>query len=101
MSRTTVIADPLFAPTPGGATPTRIVVTLGDGRRVGRQVDSAPGFAGAPMTRADVERKLRNNVGQCWTEERTGEILGALWALEQAGDVGAVLGRLETAVGAG
>ena len=97
MSRTTVIADPSFTPTPGGATPTRIVVTLRDGRRVARQVDSALGFVGAPVTRADVERKFRNNVGQRWPEERTGEILATVWALDQAGDVGSVLGRLEMA----
>ncbi len=101
MSRITVIADPSFAPMRGSATPTRIVAILGDGRRVARQVDSAPGFAGAPMTRADVERKFRNNVGRRWSEERTDEILKTLWALDRAGDAGSVLGRLEMGLSAG
>jgi 2-methylcitrate dehydratase len=94
MSKTTVTVDPSFAPAPGGATPTRIVATLSDGRRVSRQVDSIPGLGGQAMTRADVERKFRGNVGQRWPSKHTDEVLRALWDLEQTGDAGSLLHQL-------
>jgi 2-methylcitrate dehydratase len=46
------------------------------------------------MSRADVERKFRSNVGKRWPQERTGAILQALSELDQAEDVGALLGKL-------
>jgi 2-methylcitrate dehydratase len=94
MRRTTVTVDPSFASPPGGATPTRIVATLCDGRRVSRQVDSVPGFAGQSMTRVDVERKFRSTVAQRWPRQRTDDFLRTLWNLEHTGDAGALLGQL-------
>jgi 2-methylcitrate dehydratase len=101
MSKATVIVDPSFSPPPGGATPTRLVATLSDGRRVARQIDGMRGFAGQPMTPADVDSKFRSNVGRRWPEQRTDEVLDALWGLDRAGDLGSVLGRLEIPSGAG
>jgi 2-methylcitrate dehydratase len=53
-----------------------------------------PGFPGQPMSRADVERKFRSNVGKRWPQQRTGAILQVLWEFDQAEDVGALLGKL-------
>jgi hypothetical protein len=49
------------------------------------------------MTRADVERKFRGNVGARWPKPQTEANLKALWAIEQASDIGALLGSLVVA----
>jgi 2-methylcitrate dehydratase len=94
MRRITVQEDPAFGKPNGNAPPTRITATLDDGRRIVRQVDDMPGFPGKPMTRAEVERKFRANVGRRWPAERTGEVLQMLWALERADDLRGLLGKL-------
>ena len=67
---------------------------LVDGQRISREVDYAPGFAGRPMTRADVERKFTGNVGKRWPQKQTTAVLEAMWALEQTNNVSALLGQL-------
>jgi 2-methylcitrate dehydratase len=67
---------------------------LDDGRRFTRLVDKMPGFPGQPMTRAEVERKFRSNIGSRWPRERTDAVLQALWTLDAANDLSAVLGTL-------
>jgi 2-methylcitrate dehydratase len=94
MRKITVKEDPAFATLTGDVPPTRLAATLDDGRRFTRLVDKMPGFPGQPMSRAEVERKFRSNVGDRWREERTDAVLQALWTLEQANDVSSLLGRL-------
>jgi 2-methylcitrate dehydratase len=94
MQKIKVVEDPAFAKPPGNAPSTRITATLDDGRRVTRQVDNMPSFPGQPISRAEVERKFRDNVGKRWSQERTGAILQALWTLERAPDVRGLLGEL-------
>jgi hypothetical protein len=60
---------------------------------VTRLVDSMPGFPGQPMSRADVERKFRSNVGKRWPQQ-TDAVLGALWALDRTDDLPFLLGTL-------
>ena len=83
MRKITVKEDPAFATLTGDVPPTRLTATLDDGRRVVRLVDKMPGFPGQPMSRADVERKFRSNVGSRWPRERTDAVLQALWTLER------------------
>jgi 2-methylcitrate dehydratase len=94
MQKITVKADPAFVALHGYVPPTRITVTLEDGRRISRQVDGMPGFAGQPISRADVERKFRSNVGKRWSRERTDATLRELWSLDQTDDLGRLLGTL-------
>jgi 2-methylcitrate dehydratase len=94
MQKITVKADPAFVALHGNVPPTRITVTLEDGRRISRQVDGMPGFAGQPISRADVERKFRSNVGKRWSRERTDATLRELWSLDQTDDLGRLLGTL-------
>jgi 2-methylcitrate dehydratase len=94
MRRIAVKEDPAFAKPNGNAPPARVTATLDDGRQVTRQVDDMPGFPGLPMTRAEVERKFRANIGQRWPTARTAEILQALWALERTDDLRGLLGRM-------
>jgi 2-methylcitrate dehydratase len=94
MRKITVKEDPALTAMMGDAVPTRITAILEDGRRIARQVDDVPGFAGRPMGRADVERKFRSNVGKRWTPERVETILEALWGLDRADDLAYVLGTL-------
>ena len=94
MRKITVKEDPAFAVPRGNAPPTRITAILDDGRRITREVDSMPGFPGQPMSRADVERKFRSNVGKRWPQERTDTILQALWALDQTKDLPILLRML-------
>ena len=94
MQKIKVAEDPALTARRGGAVPTRVTATLSDGRRISREVDYAPGFAERPMSRADVERKFRGNVGARWSKQRTDEVLETLWALDQAKDLRLLLGKL-------
>ena len=53
-----------------------------------------PGFPGQPMSRADVERKFRSNVGKRWPQQRTDAILQSLWALDRTDNLRGLLGSL-------
>ena len=94
MRRISVKEDPAFAKPNGNAPPTRVTATLDGGRQVTRQVDDMPGFPGKPMTRAEVERKFRANVGKRLSAERTAEILQAFWALDRIDDLRGLLAKL-------
>ena len=94
MQKIKVAEDPVLTARTGGAVPTRVTATLTDGRRVSREVDYAPGFAERPLSKAEVERKFRGNVGKRWSEKRTDGVLKALWALEQTKDLSLLLGTL-------
>jgi 2-methylcitrate dehydratase len=94
MRKISVTADPEFDKNRGNAPPTRITATLDDGRRVTHTVANMPGFVGQPMSRADIERKFRSNVGKRWPAERTAAVLASLWALDRAEDVGRLLGEM-------
>ena len=83
-----------FGALTGAVPPTRLTAILDDGRRITRLVDTMPGFPGQPLSRADVERKFRSNVGHRWPEERIDTILRALWTLDQANDLSSLLGKL-------
>jgi 2-methylcitrate dehydratase len=74
--------------------PTRITAILTDGQRVTREADDVPGFVNRPMSRADVDRKFRGNVGKRWPEQRTDAVLKALWALDETKDLSGLLGML-------
>ena len=97
MQKIKVSEDPALTARTGGAVPTRITAVLADGRKVSREVDHAPGFAARPMTRDDVERKFRGNVGARWSKQQTDANLKALWAIDQASDIGALLGNFVVA----
>jgi 2-methylcitrate dehydratase len=94
MRRISVKEDPAFATPTGNAPPTRVTATLDGGRQVSRQVDDMPGFPGKPITRAEVERKFRANVGKRWPAERTAGILQACWALDRTDDLRGLLEAL-------
>ncbi len=94
MRKITVTVDPSFDAPARNAPPVRITALFEDGRRVIRQVDNIPGFPGQPMSRADVERKFRSNVGARWPQERTDAVLQALWALDRVDDMSSLLGKL-------
>jgi 2-methylcitrate dehydratase len=94
MRKITVQEDPAFATLTINVPPTRLTATLSDGQRVTRLVDTMPGFPGLPMSRADVERKFRSNVGKFWPREQTDAALEALWALDRTDDLSALLNKL-------
>jgi 2-methylcitrate dehydratase len=94
MRRISVKENPAFARPTGNAPPTRVTATLDGGRQVTRQVDDMPGFPGKPITRAEVERKFRANVGKRWPAERTAAILQACWALDRTDDLRGLLEAL-------
>jgi 2-methylcitrate dehydratase len=94
MRKITVHEDRALTARQGDKVPTRVTAMLADGRRISREVDDVPGFAGRPMHRADVERKFRSSVGKRWREARVRSALDALWGLDQIDDLGALLGGL-------
>ena len=91
MRKITVKEDPAFGKLTGAVPPTRLTAVLDDGQHVARMVDSMPGFPGQPMSRADVERKFRSNIGHRWPAERTDMALQALWSLDHTSDLSALL----------
>jgi 2-methylcitrate dehydratase len=94
MRKITVKPEPAFDALGGNAPAVRIIAILDDGRRITHQVDTMPGFPGQPMSRADVERKFRSNVGTRWPQQQTDAILQALWDLDRADDLSSLLGKL-------
>jgi len=94
MRKITVKEDPAFATITVNVPPTRLTATLDDGRRITRLVDRLPGFPGHPVSRADVERKFRSNIGKRWPKERTDAVLQELWAIERTDDLSGLLGKL-------
>ena len=94
MQKIKVAEDPALTARGGTAVPTRVTAILADGQRVSREVDHAPGFAARPMTRTEVERKFRGNVGHRWPQEQTAAVLEALWALQRTTDISDLLGKL-------
>jgi 2-methylcitrate dehydratase len=96
MRKIKVSEDPALTALKSNAPPTRITVSLDDGKRISRQVGDVPGFGGRPMERPDAERKFRGNVAKRWPEQRIASALEAMWALDRADDVGQLLGKLAT-----
>jgi 2-methylcitrate dehydratase len=95
MRKIKVREDPALTARTGPSTvPTRITAILADGRRIVREVDDVPGFVGRPMSRTDIERKFRGNIGKRWPHERTDAVLQALWALDRTHDLPSLLGML-------
>jgi 2-methylcitrate dehydratase len=94
MSKTSVKEDPAFAASGGNAPPTRVTAVLKDGRRLAHEVDDMPGFPGKPMTRADVERKFRSNLGRRTLQEDAGAVLEALRALDRTDDLRSLTDKL-------
>jgi len=94
MRKITVKEDPAFATLTINVPPTRLTATLDDGTRITHLVDSVPGFPGQPISRADVERKFRRNVGRRWPTEHTDAVLRALWALDRTDNLSLLLANL-------
>jgi 2-methylcitrate dehydratase len=94
MRKMAVNEDPDFATLTVNVPPTRLTATLDNGQKVVRLVDSMPGFPGRPVSRADVERKFRSNIGGRWPQQQTDAILQSLWALDQTHDLSALLNKL-------
>ena len=94
MRKITVTEDPEFDRRRGNAPPTRVTAILDDERRITRTVTNMSGFVGQPMSRADIERKFRSNVGKRWPAERMGAVLQALWDLDRTDDVRGLLAKL-------
>ena len=94
MRKISVKEDPALTARVGDAVPTRVTAVLDDARRITREVDDVPGFAGRPMGRTDVERKFRGNIGMRWPSERTDRVLQSLWALDRTDHLALLLGGL-------
>jgi 2-methylcitrate dehydratase len=94
MSKIAVREDPDFATLTVNVPPTRLTATLDNGQKVVRLVDSMPGFPGHPVSRADVERKFRSNVGRRWPQQQTEAVLQSLWTFDQNHDLSALLNKM-------
>jgi 2-methylcitrate dehydratase len=94
MKKIKVSEDAALTARGGGAVPTRVTAILSDGNRIVREIDHAPGFAGRPMQRTDIDRKFRGNVGKRWSQSQTDSVLQALWTLEGLEGLPFVLSQL-------
>ncbi len=89
--------DPAFTAAAPKRFPTRVTVTLSDGRVVTSQVDDLPGFGGKPMTRADVETKFRRYVKGVWPEAQMRGFLDYAWNLDQHQNLAGLFQRMVVA----
>lgn len=94
MTKISVSADPVLTARPGAAAPTRITAILEDGRRISSEIDTAPGFAGSPMTRGELEQKFLANVGKKWMSDKIDDVLDLLWHVEKIDDISKLLGAM-------
>jgi 2-methylcitrate dehydratase len=74
--------------------PTRLIVTMKDGRQFVREVEFPRGHNLNPMTDAEVENKFRTLAEPHCGKERADRILAACWKLEDLKDVGELLALL-------
>ncbi|KWN11205.1 2-methylcitrate dehydratase [Burkholderia territorii] len=94
MAVTTVAEDARLTAMQPHAIPNRLTVTLDDGRKLERQVDTLPGFPGQPTSRPDTERKFQHNAASHLSETRARHALDALWALDARTDLNGLLALL-------
>ncbi|KWE52966.1 MmgE/PrpD family protein [Burkholderia sp. MSMB2157WGS] len=94
MAVTTVSEDARLTAMQPNAIPNRLTVTLDDGRKLERQVDTLPGFPGQPTSRPDTERKFQHNVAGRLSDKRARHALDALWALDARTDLDGLLALL-------
>ncbi|MGI4943564.1 MAG: MmgE/PrpD family protein [Janthinobacterium lividum] len=99
LSKLTVEEDPALTKMYPQKIPTRVTVTLDDGRVLAEQVDDLPGFGGRPMTRDDVEAKFRRNVKAVWPEQQTSAFLSYAWDLDRQSTVTGLSARMVVAAG--
>lgn len=77
--------------------PTRVTVTLDDGRTLSEEVDDLPGFGGRPATRADIETKFRRIVAPVWKEDQVSGFLAVAWNLDHQDTVAGLFPRMVVA----
>ena len=77
--------------------PTRVTVTLDDGRVLTEQVDDLPGFGGRPATRQDIEAKFRRVVAPVWQESQIRAFLDLAWNLDQQDTLAGLFERMVVA----
>jgi 2-methylcitrate dehydratase len=94
MKKISVKEDQALTARQGAASPTRVTAILSDGRRISHEADHAPGFANCPMTRSELEKKFRGNVGAQWSPTQIDSVLATLWKLDEIDDIAAFLPAL-------
>ncbi|SEL11671.1 2-methylcitrate dehydratase [Pseudomonas agarici] len=67
--------------------PTRVTVTLNDGRVISEQVDDLPGFGGKPLTRLGTEEKFLRSVKGIWKDKQSQAFFQIAWNLDQQHDL--------------
>ena len=88
VARTKVHRDPLLSKRYPQGIPSRLTVTLRNGRQLVREVEFPRGHARNPMTDAEVEKKFRTLVEPRYGKERADPVLAACWELEKANNAG-------------
>ncbi|WP_158742966.1 MmgE/PrpD family protein [Acidisphaera sp. L21] len=99
LAKLTVEEDPALTKIYPQKLPTRVTVTLDDGRVLAEQVDDLPGFGGRPMTRDDVEAKFRRNVKAFWPEQQIHDFLGYAWDLDHQDSITGLFPRMVVTAG--
>lgn len=76
--------------------PTRVTVTLDDGRVITEQVDDLPGFGGKPLDRQGTEEKFLRSVKGIWSEKQSRAFFQLAWDLDQQRDLKALFKHMVT-----
>ncbi|WP_397453074.1 MmgE/PrpD family protein [Pseudomonas sp. NA-150] len=71
--------------------PTRVTVTLEDGRVITEQVDDLPGFGGKPLDRRGTEEKFFRSVNGVWSQKQSQAFFDVAWQLDQQRDLSHLL----------
>jgi 2-methylcitrate dehydratase len=99
LAKLTVEEDPALTKMYPQKIPTRVTVTLEDGRVLAEQVDDLPGFGGRAMTRDDVEAKFRRNVKALWPDQQIHDFLGYAWELDHQDNITGLFPRMVVTAG--
>jgi 2-methylcitrate dehydratase len=91
VAKTAVHRDAQFNERYPRAIPSRLTLTLTDGRTLVKEVEFPRGHAQNPMSDAEVELKFRAEVEPRWGRDKAGRILAACWSLEKLGRAGDLL----------
>lgn len=94
LAKLTVEEDPLLTRMYPKKVPTRVTVTMDDGRVLSEQVDDLPGFGGRPMTRDDVEAKFRRNAKALLPEKQVRDLLQYAWTLDGSSTISGLFARM-------
>ncbi len=90
MQRTTVAEDPALSARHPDFSPSRVTITLQDGREIAKEVAAPKGDRKNPMTTGEVRDKFRGLYAEFGSKEQAAAVIDAVDHLDSGADIGAL-----------